>query len=246
MSIKSTFPWLVILGLAAIVIKDHYFGEAGHEAHATPQEAYLHEEVTGVKQSPINIKTSKICKPKPHQFQCSYKNSHEKIVNTGHTIRLDYDSGSVLEYDGQAYNLRQFHFHTPSEHLIDGITYPMEAHFVHTAADNDTTYLVVGVLFKEGNENDFLKKFINSVPDHEGEKELWTDYINADDIVKASDHFYCYDGSLTTPPFTETVKWFVKQDILDASEEQIMMINELEGNNARHIQAVNNREIEGL
>ncbi|BDD00476.1 carbonic anhydrase (plasmid) [Persicobacter psychrovividus] len=244
---KSLLPWLICGVLSTVLVLDHLgTSKENTPPHDKPDCTYLAEEASGAQQSPINIKTASIGTTKGHQWHVNYKKSHEKIVNTGHTIRLDYDSGSVLEYDEQLFRLRQFHFHTPSEHLIDGVTYPMEAHFVHTAINNDTTYLVVGILFKEGMENQFLKKFITQIPSNEGQQEIWSDFVNAEEVIKESEHYYCYDGSLTTPPYSETVKWFVMQNIQEASELQIEKINLLEGNNARHIQKINDRFVEGI
>jgi carbonic anhydrase len=57
-------------------------------------------------------------------------------------------------------------------------------------------------------------------------------------------NFYHYQGSLTTPPYTETVQWFVFKPINTASPEQIKTISTIEGNNARHIQGIFTRGID--
>ena len=87
--------------------------------------------LTGHQQSPINIPSQHRCKAHKHLVDFHYKPSNEKIINTGHTIRLDYDKGSTITYDKKDYELKQFHFHTPAEHHIQGIIYPMEMHMVH-------------------------------------------------------------------------------------------------------------------
>ena len=107
----------------------------------------------------------------------------------------------------------------------------------------------VAVLFKMGDPNPFIEKFINLIPSHPHDTtDLVDKPIYLDDLKKPShidqyDWFH-YKGSLTTEPYTETVSWLVMKDILDASPQEIMKINELEGNNARHIQAMYDREIE--
>ena len=155
--------------------------------------------------------------------------------------------------NGKNFVSRQFHFHTPSEHLVDGITFPMEMHIVNTLSDsvnvNKSSYLVVGVLFKIGAENKFIKEFLDKIPKEEGEENaLQTGEVKLDDLFsqfKGNDikSYYTYKGSLTTPPFTESVQWVILKHIVEASEDQIMTIEKMEGNNARHVQAINDRKI---
>jgi carbonic anhydrase len=99
-----------------------------------------------------------------------------------------------------------------------------------------------------GRENKFLKEFLNSVPREEGRDTLDPNKVKLNDLftdISARERlsYYNYQGSLTTPPFTETVNWSIATKIFEASEEQIVTIEKLEGNNARHIRALNNRKI---
>jgi carbonic anhydrase len=146
------------------------------------------------------------------------------------------------------------HFHTPSEHLIDGITYPMEMHVVNTLKDQPesetTEYLVLAFLVKMGEENKFIAHFIDQIPKEEGEvNEIDLNALtdskmsNAANLLKELNSYYYYKGSLTTPPHTESVNWLVMKRIFEASPEQILRINEIEGDNARHIQARYKRDI---
>jgi carbonic anhydrase len=109
-------------------------------------------------------------------------------------------------------------------------------------------YLVVGALFKMGKENKFIESFINKIPDSENDTTLLDkDPVYIDDLLKREEPFsdyYYYRGSLTTPPYTETVRWVIMKKVLEASPEEIQRINELEGNNARHVQAIFSRQIE--
>jgi carbonic anhydrase len=43
------------------------------------------------------------------------------ITNNGHTVQANVPAGATLEIDGLTYNLLQFHFHTPSEHTLNGL-----------------------------------------------------------------------------------------------------------------------------
>lgn len=163
-------------------------------------------------------------------------------------MEIEYDSGSSLSFDGVNYECKQFHFHTPAEHLIDGITYPMEIHLVHSNIDStkNNHYFVISMLFRMGKKNDFLQDFIDNIPPGIGETAHYENkYFSIEDLVKVElKDYYHYTGSLTTPPYTETVHWAVSKHILEASPAQIAKLNQTEGNNARHIQSVNGRKIE--
>lgn len=205
----------------------------------------------GILQSPINIVTKNV-KSGQHEIHVHYTASKERVTNLGHTVQVNYDEGSSVEYDGNSFLFKQFHFHTPSEHHIDGITYPLEMHMVHQAQtdpDSVPLYFVWAVLFKEGDASEFLNEFIDAIPTEEGASvEVANRSIDVSTLV--SDHevegCYHYSGSLTTPPFTESVHWGIVGKINEASPEQIEKINRLEGNNARHIQAVYDRVVEQM
>lgn len=224
----------------------HMSGDDESKAHRKGQGYIFPGLEHGLSQSPINIRSLDTSKHGVHHsVHVNYKKSHENVVNKGHTIEVDYDEGSSITFDGQVYDFKQFHFHTPSEHLVDGVTYPMEMHLVHTLHDNDTTYLVIGVLFKEGKRNKFLDEFISHIPKAEGQTSKPKHaYVDINDIFDGNDKYFTYKGSLTTPPYTETVRWGVLKRIHEASPEQIALFNQLEGNNARHIQAMNGRKVE--
>lgn len=214
------------------------------EASQHPASNYLFPEATeGQSQSPINIVTARSV-PGKHKVKFHYQGSKEHVDNLGHTVKVTYDSGSSLEYDGQSYDLVQFHFHTPSEHLLDGVTYPMEMHLVHAQHDHPEHLLVVGVLFKEGNPNGLLDKLIADVPEHAGEHADKEAKLDASSILRKGDGYFHYEGSLTTPPYSETVTWLVLDQPHDASAEQIEAMNRIEGNNARHIQDQHARAID--
>lgn len=206
-------------------------------------------EGNGRLQSPIQI-YSKECVPGEHDISLHYEASQEHILNRGHTVQVDYDPGSHVTFDGKVYDFLQFHFHTPSEHLVDGLTFPSEMHMVHKRRDDDENgvphYLVIGVLFKIGEESLFLRKFIDLIPRSEhGEQHDQDALIDCKEILGEDwCNFYHYTGSLTTPPYTETVQWIVLRKVFEASHEQVEYLNRLEGNNARHVQASFGRPVE--
>jgi carbonic anhydrase len=217
-------------------------GIAQHERDGEPPP-YALPETSGAAQSPINILTSTVTHAE-HRIALHYQPSHEHLLNLGHTVEAEFEAGSTLEYDGQVYELRQLHFHTPAEHLIDGITYPMEMHMVHTLRGAPEKYLVVGVLFREGAGNGFVEEVLAHVPGRSGERFDGPMLIDAQTAVERIGGYYHYEGSLTTPPYTESVTWLVLKDIHQAAPAQIEQLNRIEGDNARHIQAVHARLVE--
>jgi carbonic anhydrase len=186
-------------------------------------------------QSPINIVSSRAV-PGHHSVAFHYRTSKEHIQNLGHTVKVTYDAGSSVDFDGKQYDLAQFHFHTPSEHLLDGVTYPMEMHLVHQEHDHPERLLVIGVLFKEGLPNSLLGTLLPAVPAHEGEKADLATTLDASSLFQTGEGYYHYEGSLTTPPYSEVVTWLVLDQVHDAGADQIEALNRIEGNNARHIQ----------
>lgn len=208
----------------------------------------------GLIQSPINILTSSLREADRHDIEVTA--AHDKkvtgIVNKGHTIELEFDPGTEVTFDNKTYDFKQAHFHTPSEHQIDGMTFPMEMHFVSEGKKHDNEnpeYLVIAAFFKMGEENPFINGFIDKIPSHENDTINLADTpIYIDDLIgpiNPDRKYYYYQGSLTTPPYTETVNWMILREIIEASPEQIRIINDLEGNNARHVQARFGRQVEG-
>ncbi|NES69340.1 MAG: hypothetical protein F6K24_30985 [Okeania sp. SIO2D1] len=136
-----------------------YSGEIGPENWAELSPEYKVCRI-GKNQSPINIKSP--LSLKPPKISINYKESPLSIINNGHTIQVNYQPGSKLKIDEKSFELLSFHFHHPSEHLLDGESFPMEAHFVHKALNN--TLAVLGVFVKVGRENNALKSIWDVMP----------------------------------------------------------------------------------
>jgi len=208
----------------------------------------------GLIQSPINILSQKQHDLGRHKVTLHFEDAINEIENLGHTVQLDFEAGSTITSDGMTYEFKQMHFHTPSEHLVDGVTYPMEMHIVNYRAPlyegDHPHYLVIGVLFKMGQENKFISEFLGKIPEKaHSHAAIKKGVVRLHDLFSASleeelNNFYHYKGSLTTPPYTETVNWFVLKYIIEASPEQIYAINKIEGNNARHIQGEYGRVVD--
>ncbi len=234
------------------VLKSNMVKAEAPDTNVENQQGYLLEASnTGLAQSPVNIVTNNAKDYTTHKVILNYKTSTEHVVNLGHTIQVNYDKGNSITFDDTTFDFKQFHFHTPSEHLVDGITYPMEMHMVHTLKGlkegNTPVYLVIGAFFKEGKENPFLNEFLDDIPKDNGGKTINKNKtVDVKDLLNQANvlSYYNYQGSLTTPPYTETVTWLVLKQVFEASPEQIKKFNKLEGNNARHVQALNKRIID--
>lgn len=182
----------------------------------------LDEEYTmcalGRNQSPINILDTTEAALQP--LNIHYQPGSTAILNNGHTIQIDYKKGSVLKMDGHEFVLKQFHFHSPSENQIKGVSYPLEAHLVH--ADSKGNLAVVAIMFETGRKNDVIEALWKKMPKHEDDRNsLAKTSINVGDLLPPSLDYYRYNGSLTTPPCSEGVRWFVLKSPVSVSEDQI-------------------------
>ena len=194
----------------------------------------------GRRQSPINImNTTGNLSLGP--LVLSYKKSAVRVVNNGLTVQANHDKGSTLTYAGRKYELVQFHFHSPSEHLVRATQFDMEAHLVHK--DPTGRIAVIGVLMVEGMENPLIADLWRLMPPSQGQSEQKA-VSNAYDLLPVDGHFYAYDGSLTTPPCSEDVSWIVMKQPIDVAREQIETFVAAIGRNARPIQPLNERIVE--
>lgn len=197
----------------------------------------------GRMQSPIDIVDALPAKGPDLVFD--YKPSPLKIVNNGHTVQVNYGSGSELTVAGRLFKLLQFHFHAPSEHAIAGSRTPMEVHFVH--ADADGSLAVVGVMMQAGSQNDPLASVFANMPEEAGpEVEVADTTIDASAILPSEAGAYShYKGSLTTPPCSEGVNWFVMAKAIEVSAEQIGKFEGIASPSARPLQGLHDRLLIG-
>ncbi len=195
---------------------------------------------TGARQSPIDIiGAARNAALRP--LAVDYRSTSVKVTNNGHAIQVDCDEGSVLHVEGRDFALLQFHFHSPSEHWVDGKPFAMESHFVHQDADGNL--VVIGVLMVEGRENPALAKFWDYMPMLE--RSVDTDVtIQVSDLLPKEPRYHTYEGSLTTPPCSEDVLWFVMKTPLEVSKKQVEAFLAAIGENARPVQPRNDRVIE--
>ncbi len=197
----------------------------------------------GKEQSPINISDVKTANLPVIQFD--YKPGSLEVLNNGHTIQVNHAAGSSITVDGEKYELLQFHFHTPSENIVDGKSFPKEMHLVHKNARGQLA--VVGVFTKIGAKHRVLNKIWDHMPRKAGEKKMMASVsINAADLLPADRGYYSFNGSLTTPPCSEGVKWMVLKTPIEASSEQIKRFIQVIGTNARPVQPTHARRVEAL
>ena len=216
-----------------------YEGNEGTDNWATMCDGY--SNCGGIAQSPVDITAATVDAALP-PLNVSYYNSTIHLLNNGHTIVFNYDTDSKLTLNGVDYALAQFHFHTGSEHTLGGTRYPMEMHIVHR--DSSGNLAVIGVVFEEGPESAFLNNFIGNIPTQAD--SAYTDFgttINAWDALPADKSYYTYSGSLTTPPCSESVSWFVMKNHVTASAAQIAAFEAVEHQNFRPTQSLNGRII---
>ncbi|TPN87637.1 carbonic anhydrase [Aquimarina algicola] len=204
-------------------------------------EAWM--DCSGNSQSPINIVTNKVVEDDYiNNININYSTSKVDIYNNGHTVQFNYTSGSSADLNNIEYDLLQFHFHTESEHTINGYRYPMEAHLVHR--DPNTGLLaVVGVFFEEGDANKILKKYFNNFPEFEGTHYTDRSRFHIEDLLPEDLDFYTYPGSLTTPGCSEIVTWYVLKEPITASVSQIRKLKDIMHKNYRPVQELNGRVI---
>jgi len=188
----------------------------GHWASLKPE----YSGCAGKNQSPIDLVHARMIEADLPAIAFSYQATPLKVLNNGHTIQVDYAGNSTIQLDGRTFHLKQFHFHSPSENLIDGKSYALEAHLVH--ADDEGNLAVIAVLFEAGAANAFLDKVWPSMPAAAGgHAEPQGVAINVSDLLPADRDYYRFEGSLTTPPCTEGVRWLVLKRSVTASQKQI-------------------------
>lgn len=210
----------------------------------------------GKTQSPININVDRAVKAELPPLEFLYRPSPLSIVDNGHTVMVNYGEGSNLMVDGRQYRLVQFHFHKPSEEAINGERTDMVVHLVHQHFDGSLA--VVGVLMNtkkmgsakrswfgddSGKENAMIQTLWNNVPLIKGKTETPGVMIDVSQLLPNDRSYFTYMGSLTTPPCSENVLWFVMKNPIYVSEEQVKNFDRIYPMNARPLQPKGDRLI---
>jgi carbonic anhydrase len=194
----------------------------------------------GKNQSPIDLAQFTEADLKP--LKLNYKAAASEILNNGHTVQVNYAPGSTLAVDGREFELKQFHFHAPSENTLNGKHFPLEGHLVHT--DKDGNLAVVAVMFADGKANPLLTKLWEQMPAKKDDKHALPAGTSVAGLLPASRDHFSFNGSLTTPPCSEGVRWLVMKQPATASKAQIERLTQTLGiKNNRPIQPTNARTV---
>ena len=222
-----------------------YEGSKGPEHWGDLDPAYAGCK-EGKEQSPIDIRdTQKAALP---ALRFEYESGPlQYLINNGKTVRVNYHDapgkGNLLIVGERRYQLTQFHFHRPSEEYIHGKPYEMVAHLMHQADDGKIAGLVV--LLKAGKRNTTVQQIWEHMPMREGkEEEIPGVQVNPAGLLPGDFAYYRYRGSLTAPPCTEGVTWFVLKTPAEISTEQINAFSTLYPHDVRPPQPLNGRIVE--
>ena len=221
-----------------------YAVEWGYDGPGGPPNwAELSEEYAdcgeGKQQSPIDITGYEEGDAEPISF--SYETDASAVRNSGKAVYVDYAPGSSLSVGPRTFELKSAHIHSPSEHLVDGVSFAAELHLVH--ADAEGQLAVVGQLFTLGESSAMVQTILDTAP-AAGKTVSAKVGLNARGYTPGELGYFRYDGSLTTPPCSEPVEWHVLRTPKTISAEQVDDLLALSGGpNKRPIQPRGERAI---
>ena len=211
---------LTISGAQAAETEPHwsYSGDDGPEHWGELSDKFSRCR-DGQNQSPVDLVADYHVELPELVFQ--YHGTPLRETNNGHTIKLDVQPGNFLEVPEKdlKFEFLQGHFHSPSEHTVNGKHFPMEIHLVHT--DDDGGLVVVGIMVEEGEEDAMLNRIWSFMPEHAGESTESPLTVFESGVLPPTRDYFSYDGSLTTPPCSEGVTWIVFRKLFTASAEQV-------------------------
>jgi carbonic anhydrase len=197
---------------------------------------------TSVRQSPIDIDRV-VVDPRLDPLRVTSTETATVISNPGYTLVGKQDNKPTVELGGVTYTLVEFHFHALSEHTVQGQYGVMELHVVF--ADPSLTKLaVIGVIYRVGRSNRFLQQILAAgLPEKSTSATVTVENLNVADAFTDTRSYYNYPGSLTTPPCSETVNWFVLKRWAELSQDQFDAFRKVLGNDFRPLQKKNGRVV---
>lgn len=202
-----------------------YVGETGPEHW---DEIEKDSDCDGLYQSPINIIDIDAVKQKSlGKLEINYASQTKihDVINNGHSIQYNFEKGDYILFNHKKFDLKQIHFHESAEHTINGIRYPMEIHMVH---QNDQNQIAVfAIMVEEGESSEpfeFLEKYL---PTEQGETKIIDASFDLNLNFPKNKNYYYYVGSLTTPPCSEGVLWFVFKQSISISLEQVIALQKI-------------------
>jgi carbonic anhydrase len=248
--LKSWMVFLLFAGAAILVpavepaqwkTSWSYEGPRGPEHWGALDPAYV--GCDGKQQSPIDIRNAKPAALAVLRFE--FKNGPLTIVNNGYTaVRVDYarGNGNLMAVGGKRYELTQFHFHHPSEEYVAGKPFDMGIHFMFR--DSGGKVAGVAVLVNAGRPNATVQELWKYMPRVAGtDHTIPGVYMNPAALLPSDTSYYTYMGSVTAPPCTEGVKWFVLKTRIEMSRDQINAFAKLYPHDVRPAQPLNGRVV---
>ena len=214
-----------------------YEGAGGPTAWASLSADYA-RCADGSAQSPIAVDHPQE-KPLP-DLRFDYRPVRARIEDTGHTEQVNVESGASIVLDGVTYGLAQFHYHAPSEHTVDGRSFPAEFHFVHKSAGG--ALAVVGLLVKEGRDNRAWDPILEHLPNRTDDP-VTVDALDLEALFPGDLATTRYEGSLTTPPCSEGVHWNLLSGVIELSQAQISLLTGHYDHNNRPVQPIKGRPV---
>lgn len=195
----------------------------------------------GKHQSPIHIETA-TSSPLP-KLVFDYQPIPLTIENNGHTIKVDAEKVGSLTLGEDTYQLKQVHFHSPAEEVIQKQHFDMVAHLVHQNTEGKLA--VVAALFNKGNtSHPLIATLWDTLPTKEGDAQTHAQLkIDFTKLLPEDKNYYTYEGSLTTPPCSEGVKWLILKQTQTISSEQLAAYQALYPQSARPVQPLNDRTV---
>jgi carbonic anhydrase len=209
----------------------------------------------GMAQTPVNIVTANSVLAILPGIDFRYESTPFEVENTGHVVEVVYEEGSSIKLGRSItdiYNLIQFHFHAPSEHTVDGTQYDAELHLVHQNILGQL--VVVGVFLNKSAAATpgLFDDIVNAAPTTVSNAAGPSAALNANMLLPEDLDYFTYTGSLTTPPCSEGVRWFVMQTPMPVTEAAIqrlhLVVSQFPGyngyeNNNRPVAPLNGRTI---
>jgi len=241
-AIRAAFGVVALAGVCSAHAQGHHwtYGKHGGPAEWGELDQSFASCQIGKQQSPIDIRGAKPADLPAIRFD--YKPAPLKVIDNGHTIQVNYAPGSAIDVGGTRYELVQFHFHKPSEEKIDGKSHAMVAHLVHKGGDG--ALAVVAVLLDKGADNPTLRAVWSHLPKQKDKEVASTATIDAAALLPADKGYYTFAGSLTTPPCSEGVRWFVLKKPMTLAASEVTAFAKLYPMNARPTQPLNGRTLE--
>jgi carbonic anhydrase len=195
----------------------------------------------GLEQSPVDITETQPRRLPRLAFQ--YRSGSVHMVNDGLVIRLLYEPGSYVRVGSHRYELEHVDFHTPGEHTKNGFAPDMEIHLVHR--DGAGNYAIVAIPVVAGRRhNSLLSRIWQHLPARPGQ-EYEDAYIGIKPVflLPSKKDYYAYQGSLSNPPCSEGVSWFVMRHAIEVPAEYVERFRQVLGQNNRPTQPLNGRPV---